>query len=396
MALLRLDLGRREAELEEARAALQREAADHRATTESLHHAQKLEALGQLTGGIAHDFNNLLMVVLSSLELLRKRLPEGDLRAARLLDNAVQGADRGAALTQRLLAFGRRQTLRPASVALAALLGGMEELLRRSISPAHRIDVRLPDVLPPVRIDPNQLELALMNLVLNARDAMPAGGDIVIAARQEQGRFVVLSVADRGAGMDAATLARATEPFFTTKAAGKGTGLGLSMVHGLAAQSGGRLVLRSHPGEGTTAEIWLPMADADVPPAGEGAHRAPPPPRRLTILVVDDDPLVRASTAAMLEDLGHAVIEAESGPAALARLRDTAVDRVLTDYGMPGMTGGALAAEIGRRHPGLPVIVATGYGEVPGEPMADIETLAKPFDQQTLSQRIEGALRQVA
>jgi len=395
---LRHDLRQQARELAEARAKLRQETEDHRATAASLHQAQKMEALGQLTGGIAHDFNNLLMVVLGSLALLRKRLPPGDARAARLLDNAMQGADRGAALTQRLLAFGRRQVLRAETVELSALLDGMEGLLRRSIGPGHRLAIRVPPDLPPVAVDPNQLELALLNLVLNARDALPAAGEIAIAAREEAGdgagAQVVLSVADDGIGMDEATLARATEPFFTTKGVGKGTGLGLSMVYGLAEQSGGRLALHSRKGEGTVAELWLPRAEPAPAPAAEPP--AAPPGRAapgLRVLLVDDDPLVLASTAGMLEDLGHAVIEAADGAGALARLREgAAVDLLVTDYGMPGLSGAELAAEVLRMRPGLPVILATGYGEMPAPAPEGVARLHKPFTQEVLGAAIAASV----
>jgi signal transduction histidine kinase len=401
-ALLRIDLRRRQAELDAANARLLQEMQDHRATAENLHHAQKLEALGQLTGGIAHDFNNLLMVILGSLALLRKRLPAEDARALRLLDNAVLGAERGAGLTQRLLAFGRRQTLRPETVALPELLAATGDLLRGSIGPAHRLDVTLPPDLPPVLVDRSQLELALLNLVLNARDALPGGGGIAITARQGTAAwaparpFVVLAVADQGEGMDATTLSRATEPFFTTKGTGKGTGLGLSMVHGLAEQSGGRLVLTSQKGVGTVAELWLPRAEADGGAATpDQAPIGPASLPRRSVLLVDDDRLVLTSTAAMLEDLGHAVIEAGSGPAALALLRDgPPPDLVIADYGMPGMTGIELAAEIRRHRPTLPVILATGYGEIPDGAPLGLATLTKPFSQEILGSAIEAALRE--
>jgi signal transduction histidine kinase/CheY-like chemotaxis protein len=401
-ALLRQDLRRRRAELDAAHARLRQEIEDHRATAASLHHAQKLEALGQLTGGIAHDFNNLLMVVLGSLALLRKRLPAEDARALRLLDTAQQGADRGAALTRRLLAFGRRQALRPEPVALPDLLAGMGDLLRGSIGPGHRLEVALPPGLPPALVDRSQLELALLNLVVNARDALPAGGTIAIAARRgapgpaPAGGFVVLAVRDAGEGMDEATLARAAEPFFTTKGAGKGTGLGLSMVHGLAEQSGGRLVLSSRKGAGTVAELWLPCAEDAAPPvaapAPAGAEEAGP---RSAVLLVDDDRLVLTSTAAMLEDLGHVVIEAESGVAALELLRQgTPVDVVLADHGMPGMTGIELAQALRGTRPALPVILATGYGEVPEGAPPGLVVLSKPCTQAALAAAMQAVRRQ--
>jgi CheY-like chemotaxis protein len=310
-------------------------------------------------------------------------------------------------LTQRLLAFGRRQVLQPEITALPTLLQGMEDLLRRSIGPSHRLVIGAPATLPPVLVDPGQLELAVLNLALNARDAMPAGGEIAIALRQEAlpmpgreglppGDYLVLSVTDRGTGMDEATLARAAEPFFTTKGVGKGTGLGLSMAYGLAAQSGGRLALRSRVGEGTVAELWLPRAAGGVPVAPKAEAGATPPAqrRRLHVLVVDDDPLVLTSTAGMLEDLGHVVTEAEGGEQALERLREGApADLVVTDYGMPGLSGTELAEEIGRCRPGLPVILVTGYGEIPASLAAGVTSLRKPFAQDVLGAAIEAAVR---
>jgi len=400
-ALMRRDLRVQARELEGARASLKREIEDHRATAANLHQALKMEALGQLTGGIAHDFNNLLMAVSGSLALLRPRLPEDDSKSLRLLNNAVAGANRGAALTQRLLAFSRRQDLQPEAVDLASLLDGIAELLRRSAGPAHSIVMQVSDGLPPALADPAQLELAVLNLVLNARDAMPDRGDILITARLEPveepgtglgpGDYLVLAVIDRGTGMDPETLARATEPFFTTKGIGKGTGLGLSMVDGLAAQSNGRLILRSRKGEGTVAELWLRRADpAEQTSDATAAPPAPKPKRRLSVLLVDDDPLVLASTAGMLEELGHAVVEAAGARPALERVRaGLPVDLVVTDYGMPGMSGADLAEELRRLRPGLPVILATGYGELPAATPADVTSLRKPFGQDVLGAAIE-------
>lgn len=238
-------------------------------TREALFQSQKMEAIGQLTGGIAHDFNNLLMVVLGSLELLAKRLPD-DPKMAALVNSAVQGAERGAALTQRMLAFSRRQELKPAVISVPDLVAGMADLMQRSIGPGITVETQFPHDLSPVLADGNALEAALLNLAVNARDAMPNGGWLIIAGQEsevtagpthelESGRYVCLSVTDTGEGMDERTLARAVEPFFTTKGVGRGTGLGLAMVHGVAAQSGGRLLLKSRPGEGTTAELWLPV-----------------------------------------------------------------------------------------------------------------------------------------
>ena len=369
---------------------------------EALAQAQKMEAVGQLTGGVAHDFNNLLMAVLGSLELLRKRLPD-DPKLTRLLDNAVQGAQRGAALTQRMLAFARRQQLKPEAVDLPQLVQGMTDLLQRSIGPQVHIETRFPLGLPRVTVDAHQCELALLNLTVNARDAMPEGGTITIAGREAgeadaadlpEGRYVCLSVADTGSGMDAETLARAQEPFFTTKGVGKGTGLGLPMVQGLAAQSRGRLTLRSQLGEGTTAEMWFPMAEAGA--GGDPASAAPSPrvsSRSLTVLVVDDDPLVLENTTAMLEDLGHRVVEARSGQEALNLLeRRPGLDLVITDQAMPGMTGTQLAEQIARAQSGLPVILASGYAEVSADHPVVLSRLSKPFDQDTLARAVSEAL----
>jgi PAS domain S-box-containing protein len=369
---------------------------------EALVQAQKLEAIGQLTGGVAHDFNNLLMAILASLDLLRKRLPADDPKVQRLLDNAVLGAQRGASLTQRMLAFARRQNLEPIAVDLAALVRGMADLIQRSIGPEIRVETRFPLTLRPALVDANQLELAILNLVVNARDAMPSGGALTIGGREAaewdwsrspDNGYVCLFVEDTGNGMDAATLARAQEPFFTTKGVGKGTGLGLSMVHGLAEQSKGKLLLKSSPGEGTTAEIWLPVANAAVEDRTEASQ--PPPPANsmmLTILVVDDDALVLENTAAMLDDLGHSTVLAASGEEALDRLSSgIAVDVVLADFAMPGMNGGQLAEIIAADYPFLRVIIATGYAELPADMHSDLLRLKKPFDQNALS----SALRDV-
>ncbi len=371
---------------------------------EALFQSQKMEAIGQLTGGVAHDFNNLLTAVIGSLELVRKRLPP-DEKNLLLIDNAMQAARRGATLTQRMLAFARRQELDPELASVAALVSGMTTLFDHTLGPSMVLDVDCPASLAPVRVDVNQLEMALLNLVVNARDAMPRGGTIAITARElaagpasyfplPAGRYVRLSVRDQGHGMDATTLVRATEPFFTTKGVGKGTGLGLSMVHGLAEQLGGRLQLESAPGAGTTASLWIPVAaGADVPP-----HRGEPAPSSdtvsLHILAVDDDALILVNTAAMLEDLGHRVTTAYSGREALAALaRLERVDLVVTDQAMPGMTGTELVAEIRRERPGLPVLLATGYAELADGGMSDIPRLNKPFLQAHLDRAIAEVMR---
>jgi len=369
---------------------------------ESLFQSQKLDAIGQLTGGVAHDFNNLLMVIMSSLELVRRRTGT-DPKTVQLLENAMQAAMRGASLTQRMLAFARRQELRPVPVEIEALVHSMFDLLERSLGPAFHIEVRLSPRLPRVRVDPNQLELALLNLTVNARDAMPDGGTITIEAtpasqgpggKLKAGGYVRLRVIDSGSGMDEATLARATEPFFTTKGVGKGTGLGLSMVEGLASQSGGQFVLSSASGAGTTAELWLPATE-DVP-AGEVQPQAPASAsaRRLVVLVVDDDGLVLASTMAMIEELGHTVLGASSAAEALQILRSgQAVQLLLTDQAMPQMTGEQLIGVVRQEHPALPAVLATGYAELDSELPPSIGRLTKPFGQQALAQAIAASTR---
>ncbi len=369
---------------------------------EELLQSQKMDAIGQLTGGIAHDFNNLLMAVLGSLELMRKRLPD-DPKLLKLLENAVQGAQRGSTLTKRMLAFARRQELKQEPVDIPELVRGMTELLERSLGPAVGIETRFPLVLKPVRADANQLEMALLNLTVNARDAMSDGGQIVLAAREQTippghgsglkpGPYVCLAVRDTGVGMDEATLARAMEPFFTTKGIGKGTGLGLAMVHGLAEQSGGRFILQSRKGEGTTAELWLPIAEEKAPAADRTPHATHAMRKEqhpLVTVVVDDDSLVLTNTVAMLEDLGHTVFAATSGKGALDILRrEASVDLVITDQAMPQMTGVQLAEAIRKEWPDLPIIIATGFAELAAETQPELPRLSKPFTQLELAESL--------
>jgi PAS domain S-box-containing protein len=364
---------------------------------EALFQAQKLDAIGQLTGGIAHDFNNLLMAVMGSLELVSKRLPF-DPRITPLIDNAMQGAQRGAALTQRMLAFARRQELTLESVDVASLVRGMLGFLQRSIGPAIRLEARFPPGLPHAVTDVNQLENALLNLAVNARDAMPEGGLVSISGRREsvaggdsalaEGEYVVLSVRDSGVGMDEATLTRAMDPFFTTKGVGKGTGLGLSMVHGLAAQSGGRLVLQSMLGEGTSVELWLP-ADAE----GQAESSGTADDDQLVIVVADDDPLVLMNTAALLEDLGHHVVQANSAFEALEAIHHHPdLDLIITDQAMPGMTGLQLRSAAAELRPDVPILVVTGFADLPPEDGASLPRLSKPFTQAQLAEAVDAIL----
>jgi PAS domain S-box-containing protein len=392
-------------------AKITRDITERRAAEEKLRHAQKMEAVGQFTGGAAHDFNNLLMAVLGSLEILRKRLPD-DPKMLSLLDNAVQGAKRGTTLTQRMLAFARRQELKTETVELARLIDNVRDLMERSLGPAVSIDLHFPPYPIYVHIDPNQLETALLNLVVNARDAMSGGGAITVSVRQEEtaaahrtglepGRYACLSVVDTGAGMDEATLERATEPFFTTKGVGKGTGLGLSMVEGLAGQSGGKLMVQSQVGVGTTIEIWLPMASAagvraqNAVDSGQSADAETS--GTLCVLVVDDDSLVLANIVAMLEDLGHEVVAAPSALKALNAFdSNPGIDVLVSDQVMPVMTGLQLIEALTARRPTLPVILASGYAEFPVGVDASIVRLAKPFTQQELKSALNPIVKQLS
>ena len=364
-------------------------------TREALFQAQKVEAIGKLTGGVAHDFNNLLMAVLSSLELMKRRLPD-DPRMRMLHGNATEAAQRGVSLTQRMLAFARRQELTLESVDVANVLNSVTPLIESSLGPSVYLDIKVPAQLPLVTADINQLETSLLNLVMNARDAMPRGGTITVSARADTvkegegprrpGDYVVVSVNDPGEGMDKATLKRAVEPFFTTKGVGKGTGLGLSMVQGMADQICGLLEIKSVLGKGTTVEIWIPQAAVQRMSRPEPERE---PASRKVVLVVDDDRLVRVNTAAMLEELGHLTLEAGSGREALQVLRESPdVVLVLTDHVMPHMTGGELAAQLRIERPDLPVIIATGYASLLKEAKGIVPQLNKPYTMDDLEQAV--------
>jgi signal transduction histidine kinase/CheY-like chemotaxis protein len=379
---------------------LMKEVAAREKAQEQLLQSQKMESVGQLTGGIAHDFNNLLMAVMGNLEILRKRLPS-DPALRRLIDGAMQGARRGSSLTQRMLAFARQQDLRTVSADIGALVNGMQELLRRSLGPQIALHLHIDRDLPPAEVDPHQVELAVLNLAINARDAMPAGGVIDIRIDQEDvagvgplrpGTYIRIRIADTGTGMDAATLSKAIEPFFSTKPLGKGTGLGLSMTHGLAVQLGGHLDLVSELGAGTVATLWLPKATK--PPEEMEIVAAPSCASRMaTILVVDDDPLIAMSTVDMLEDLGHTVIEANSGKRALEIIdAGQSIDLMMTDQAMPGMTGIQLAEIVRTKRPHLPVLLASGYTDLPASKLANLPRLSKPYQQSQLQAEIEKLL----
>jgi signal transduction histidine kinase/CheY-like chemotaxis protein len=389
-----------EQRVEERTAELMKEVAAREKAQEQLRQAQKMETIGQLTGGVAHDFNNLLMAVMGNLDLLRKRIPD-DPRLHRLIDGALQGAERGASLTQRLLAFARQQDLKAVPVDLGALIQGMIDLLERSLGPRIVLRMDIPAGLPPARIDANQLELAILNLAINARDAMPEGGSIDIKVAEYRssgdatlrpGGYLKVSVIDTGKGMTPDILKKAIEPFFSSKPLGKGTGLGLSMVHGLAVQLGGALQLTSTVGKGTTATLILPVATA-APEAESPAHVAPKVNRSAVILFVDDDPLIAMSTTEMLEDLGHRVIGANSGLHALDIIKsEQPIDLMMTDHVMPGMTGIELAAASREVRPSLPILLATGYADLPEGAQLDLPRLAKPYHQDQLRDRLDQLL----
>ncbi len=364
-------------------------------TQDALRQSQKMEAIGQLTGGVAHDFNNLLTPIVGALDMLQRR-GVGGAREQRLIDGALQSAERARVLVQRLLAFARRQPLQATAVDVPQLLEGMGDLIGSTTGPQIRVVVDASADLPPAKADRNQLEMAILNLAVNARDAMPEGGVLRLSAgletvrgahrsRLPAGDYVRLSVADSGVGMDAETRVRAVEPFFSTKGVGRGTGLGLSMVHGLALQLNGALTLESAPGVGTNVELWLPVSHDAVQPEAEARPAAT---RSFlgTVLLVDDEDVVRMSTADMLTDLGYHVVEAPSAEDALRLLGEGLEPQlVVTDHLMPGMTGTDLARELRRSHPAVRTLLVSGYAEAEGV-APDLPRLTKPFRNADLAE----------
>jgi PAS domain S-box-containing protein len=372
--------------------------AEREVAQEALRQSQKLEAMGQLTGGVAHDFNNLLTPIIGSLDLLQRKQIL-DERTGRLVEGALASAEKARVLVQRLLAFARRQPLKPQAIDLRRVVSEMSELVDSTSGPRIRVVTDLPDSLPAALADGNQLEMALLNLSVNARDAMPEGGTLSIGARSEEAGagtklglpaqpHVVLSVSDTGTGMDEDTRRRAIEPFFSTKGLGKGTGLGLSMVHGLAAQLDGALDIRSAPGMGTTIELWLPLA-AEAAASSVASGSEPDAHGAGTVLLVDDEELVRASTAGMLADLGYRVVEADCGEAALTLVAEGLVPSLLvTDQLMPGLSGTDLAVRLREDLAGLPVLIVSGYADL--ESLSPVfPHLSKPFRQAELAAALE-------
>ncbi|WP_415760749.1 response regulator [Pseudomonas sp. LT1P18] len=382
---------------------------------EALRQSQKMEAVGQLTGGIAHDFNNMLTGIIGSLELLRRRLARGrtdDLDS--LIDLGVTSANRAAGLTHRLLAFSRRQSLDSKPVEMNTLVVSMGELLQRSINETIQLDMQLNKQLWVAEADPNQLESALLNLVINARDAMPDGGKLVVKTSNQHldlgfteaqsnlqpGDYVVLSVTDTGCGMPQSTINRAFDPFFTTKPIGQGTGLGLSMIYGFTKQSRGHVAIHSEVGEGTTVSLFLPRFGGDVPQDSPvDVQHAPFAQNGETVLIVEDDPAVRALVSTVLSDLGYAFVEAGDADSAVPILDSgQRIDLLISDVGLPGMNGRQLA-EIGRQYrPDLKVLFITGYAEhaaVRGGFLdPGMQMITKPFTFDLLTAKVREMIRQ--
>ena len=371
-------IGRRTDELARANNQLMQEIAERARAQEALVQSQKMEAVGQLTGGIAHDFNNLLTIIAGNLELIRRRA--SDDRLEKLADMGLQASSRAAKLTRQLLAFSRTQRLTLTPVDINALISGMDELIDRTLGPLHGVEKDLDPSGPWAMADANQVELAILNLAINGRDAMPNGGLLTVSSRTAaatgglaEGDYVVIGVTDHGVGIPASHLDKVFDPFFTTKPIGKGTGLGLSQVYGIARQSGGTARVDSVEGQGATVEIWLPRTTAPSPEMLDGP---PAPPSRgearARVLLVEDDAGVRRFIVESLEMLGYSVVSAAHGREGLERLADETPELMIIDYAMPGLNGVEVAEAARMRAPSLPIILATGY--------ADMDAVYKLFD----------------
>jgi signal transduction histidine kinase/CheY-like chemotaxis protein len=384
-------------------ATIERDITERKLMEMRLRQADKMQALGTLAGGVAHDFNNLLMAVLGSLDLASRRAPD-DPRLTRLLQNATYAAERGASLTQRLLSFSRQRDLRLQAVDVNQVITGMNDLLTRTLGGVMRIERHLHDGLWTAMVDPDQLELAILNLCINARDAMAENGILTLSTRNETveegritelsgGEYVVISVADTGSGIPPEVLARVLEPFFTTKEVGKGTGLGLPIVYGLAQQSGGTVTIHSTVGVGTTVELYLSRAAVEREDGPHEEQAIAPNAPKVRILLVDDDAEVRTVTAAYLTEMGHRVVEAADGSSALDILKaDDQVELLIADFAMPGMTGTDLADKARETRPNLGVLLVTGYADPKRLPEGYL-MLHKPFSRTDLSLKVTEAAR---
>lgn len=385
-------------------ATLERDITERKLMEMRLRQADKMQALGTLAGGVAHDFNNLLMAVLGSLDLASRRAPD-DPRLTRLLQNATYAAERGASLTQRLLSFSRQRDLKLQAVDVNQVIGDMNDLLVRTLGGVIRVERQLCEGLWTAMVDPDQLELAILNLCINARDAMPENGILTLSTRNQtveegqiaelnQGDYVVVSVSDTGTGIPPEVLSRVLEPFFTTKEVGKGTGLGLPMVYGLAQQSGGTVTIHSALGSGTTVELYLSRTSTEHRNGSATEEEIAPASLKLRILLVDDDAEVRTVTAAYLNDMGHRVVEAADGASALDILRaDDQLDLLIADFAMPGMTGTDLAEKAREIRPGLGIVLVTGYAD-PARMPSGYPMLNKPFSRTDLAAKIKEAAPQ--
>jgi PAS domain S-box-containing protein len=385
-------------------ATIERDITERKLMEMRLRQADKMQALGTLAGGVAHDFNNLLMAVLGSLDLASRRAPD-DPRLTRLLQNATYAAERGASLTQRLLSFSRQRDLRLQTVDVNQVIAGMSDLLTRTLGGVIRIERHLADDLWTAMVDPDQLELAILNLCINARDAMAENGVLTLSTRNEAveegriadltgGDYVVIAVADTGTGIPPEVLARVLEPFFTTKEVGKGTGLGLPMVYGLAQQSGGTVTIHSTVGVGTTVELYLSRAATAQDGRPHEEQSVAPDAPKVRILLVDDDAEVRTVTAAYLSEMGHRVVEAADGSSALDILKaDSQLDVLIADFAMPGMTGTELADKAREVRPDLGILLVTGYADPKRVPDGYL-MLHKPFTRADLATKVSEAAGQ--
>ena len=416
----RTDWKRADEALRDLNATLEQQIADRTAEIrmheEALRQAQKMEALGQLTGGVAHDFNNLLQIILGNLDILQRRVKAEDGHLQRAVANATAGAQRAASLTQRLLAFARRQPLQPKPIHASGLVLGLAELLQRTLGEGIAVETVQGAGLWQAEADPNQLEAAILNLAVNARDAMPEGGKLTIetsnalidhvysAAHPEvpAGQYVLISVSDTGFGMDDDTIARAFEPFYTTKPDGKGTGLGLSQVYGFVKQSGGHVKIYSEIGHGTTVKIYLPrLVSAPVEPEDSRRAHIPQGSSGETILVVEDDEGVRSYSVESLRELGYRVIEAADGPSAISALEDAGdIHLMFTDVVLPGgVTGADIARRAKELRPDMKILFTTGYARNAiihnGRVDRGVRLLTKPFSFADLAASVRDALDDV-